>query len=416
LQNQYTFKMRVFLTAQEAAETLGITRATLYAYTSRGQLISEPVPGTSRERRYRQEDIIRLQRRKAGRRDPDKAVEQGLYMGSPLLTSSITLIDGEKLYYRGKDALELARHASLEEVARLLWTNEGNAPNPFAQARPIDLDRILKCTAFAGRHPLSALQVALPLIGAADPAAWDLRPAAVRKTGERILRALTAVVSGVQSAAPVHEALQTAWTPRNPGAGDAIRTALVLCADHELNVSAFTARCAASAGASPYDTVAAAMATLKGTRHGGQTERVAALLAEASTPKRAREAMEDQLRQAGWVSGFGHPLYPGGDPRARALLRCAYANGDASRVRSIKLLAKIGMDLLKEEPNLDFGLAAIASAYKLPGRAPLCIFALGRTAGWIAHSMEQYATGDLIRPRARYGGLPPASQETKPSS
>src|SRR5207253_10570224 len=129
------------------------------------------------------------------------------------------------------------------------------------------------------------------------------------------------------SRVPIHLALRAGWRLKGDAAADVNRTALVLCADHELNVSAFVARCAASAGASPYDVVSAAMATLRGYKHGGAGERVLALLAEARTPKSARAAVASRLRAGETLSGFGHPLYAAGDPRASALMRLAEASG-----------------------------------------------------------------------------------------
>src|SRR5213593_2677279 len=105
-----------YLTAKQAAGALGVTLPTLYAYTSRGQLRSEPVPGRPRERRYFREDVERLRERKETRRDPAKAAARGLHWGSPVLSSSITLIHNGKLYYRGQDVLRLAETATLEQV------------------------------------------------------------------------------------------------------------------------------------------------------------------------------------------------------------------------------------------------------------------------------------------------------------
>src|SRR5580704_4396852 len=112
------------MTAQEAAAALGVTRATLYAYASRGQVRSEPVPGQPRERGYYREDIERLRDRKEARRDPAKAAARGLHWGSPVLESGISLIHDGKLYYRGRDVLKLAEKGTLEEVAELLWAAE----------------------------------------------------------------------------------------------------------------------------------------------------------------------------------------------------------------------------------------------------------------------------------------------------
>ena len=256
------------------------------------------------------------------------------------------------------------------------------------------------------------LQAVLPIAAAADLASFDLRPAAVRKTGARIVRLFTTIIARRDAREPTHRLLQAAWAPRKDAVGEVIRTTLVLCADHELNVSAFTARCAASAGASPYDVVSAAMAALKGHRHGGAAERVRAILAQAGTPKSARLVVASHLRSGQRMPGFGHPLYPAGDPRAVVLMRLAEASGNDAEWRSVRNLSKAGSELLHDAPNLDLGLAAVTRAYRLPDRAPMLLFALGRTIGWIAHAIEEYASGRLIRPRARYvGPVPPGASQ-----
>jgi citrate synthase len=300
--------------------------------------------------------------------------------------------------------MKLADAASLEHVAELLWTAEGERlfEQPGALS-PGQVARLRTCAA----DPLTLFQMALPLAGAVDLASYDLRPAAVRQTGARIIRLLTGIVAGRDSQGPVHLALQAAWAPKNAAVSEVIRTALVVCADHELNVSTFTARCAASAGASPYDTVSAAMATLKGRRHGGETERVSALFVETESPQRARAVVANRLRRGENLPGFGHPLYPAGDPRAALLLGLAEASGNKTEWRLVRGLSKAGSELLQDLPNLDFGLVALARTYGLPDYAPLVLFALGRTAGWIAHAIEQYGAGELIRPRARYSGPVP---------
>lgn len=395
--------MNRYMTAKEAAQTLGVSLPTLYAYTSRGQLQSETVPGRPRESRYPREDVERLRERKETRRDPAKAAERGLHWGSPVLASGVTLIQDGRLYYRGRDVMKLAETATLEQTAELLWGGFGEGaalrlPKGFV-AR---LRRQI-------RDPYARIQAALPVAAAMDSVAYDLRPSAVRQAGARILRLAAALIASEAVHGPVHVALARAWAPRRADAAEAIRAALVLAADHELNVSAFTARCAASAGASVYDVVAAALATLKGIRHGGESERVMALFEEIGSPGRARALIARRLRLGERVPGFGHPLYPDGDPRAAFLLRLA-SRGAKNEMRMVKSVWRAASGLLNEWPNLDFGLGALARAYGLPARAPLILFALGRMTGWIAHAMEQYATGELIRPRARYTG--PAPQLT----
>jgi citrate synthase len=326
-----------------------------------------------------------------------------------VLESGITLIHGGRFYYRGRDALKLAQSETVESVAALLW----DAPDEerdrlFARSGPLDSRRLAQLGRLV-EDPRARIQAALSIAAPADLASLDLRPAAVRATGARIVRLLASVVAGRDTREPVHLVLQGAWAPRRSAAADAIRAALVLSADHELNVSAFTARCAASAGASPYDVVSAALATLKGYKHGGASDRTLSLVRYAETPRRARAVVAERLRQGERVAGFGHPLYPDGDPRAVILLGLARASGNEPAWRPFRNLLAAGDELLDDEPNLDFGLAAVARAYRLPDEAPFILFALGRTIGWIAHAMEEYASGRLIRPRARYTGLMPAS-------
>jgi citrate synthase len=413
---------RRFLSAAQAADALGVTRATLYAYASRGQVHSEPMPGDPKVRRYHRDDIERLRERKELRRDPARAAERGLHWGSPVLPSGITLIQDGALYYRGQNALALADSATLETVAELLWDADASERGRlFEQPCPLSPRQLARLRTNS-RDPIATLQMALPLAAAKDSAGHDLRPAAVRRTGARIMRLVAAIVarrlagsarvegrarSGqAETTERIHVSLQRAWAPRNPAVADVVRTALILCADHELNVSAFTARCVASAGSSPYDTVSAALAALKGNRHGGESSRVAALLAEIGSPARTRAVVANRLRQGERIPGFGHPLYPAGDPRAERLIRLAERSGQAREWALVRSVRAAAMDLLQDLPNLDFGLAAIARTYRLPEQAPLLLFALGRTAGWIAHAIEQYADATLIRPRARYTGPP----------
>jgi citrate synthase len=393
-----------YLSAGQAAAALHVSRATLYAYTSRGHLRSEAVPGRPRERRYHREDVERLVERKDTRRDPAKAAAGGLEWGAPVLESGITLIHDGRFFYRGHDALMLANTASLEDIAVLLWHAEDrDRERLFAQRCPLSRRQWTAVRAQT-TDLLAAVQAALPIAATDDIASYDLSATAVRFTGARIVRLVTALLVGSDAAVPIHHALQAQWTPRRPRVADIIRTALVLCADHELNISAFTARCAASAGASPYHVVSAALAAFRGYKHGGAAQRVLAMLADANTTDDARALIADRLKRGESLPGFGHRLYPDGDPRALALLRLAEKGDNKQAWRRIQRLLAAARQLLHDQPNVDFGLAAIARTYDLPESAPTLLFAAGRTVGWIAHAMEEYAGGRLIRPRARYTG------------
>ncbi len=189
---------------------------------------------------------------------------------------------------------------------------------------------------------------------------------------------------------------------RGDRAERALNCALVLAADHELNASTFAARVAASAGADLYACLTAAIATLSGPRHGGECDRVEALVSEVGTPRRAHSVVLARTQRGDLLPGFGHPLYPDGDPRAPPLLAAAHDLAPSS-VRTLDAIVLEATRSLGLKPTLDVGLVAIAHALGVPGAAS-AIFALGRCAGWAAHVIEQREAGFLLRPRARYIG------------
>jgi len=402
-----------YMSAHEAAAELGVSRRTLYAYVSRGLVRSESAAGGRRERRYRAEDVQRLKERAARRRDPEGAAGGALSWGVPVLESGIALISDGQLYYRGRDAVALAAGSSIEEVAAMIWTGDTEAaPGLFGSPAPEPpLGPAAARRRAGGSGAMEALQVMLPLAASEDPVAYDLRPPAVARTGARILRLMAQAVAGGEVGempGGVAETLRRGWA-LGEGAEAPLNAALVLCADHELPVSTFAARCVASARATPYAAVAAGLCAMGGVRHGGQVELVEAFLREVEGFGDAREVIAARLRRGEAVPGFGHPLYPEGDPRGAALLRWACE----VRVNSTVVeAAREGEALLGEGPNLDFGLAALARALGLPDGGALVLFALGRTVGWIGHAIEQYEAGELIRPRSRYVGEPPADGGT----
>jgi len=384
--------------AAEATGMLGVNRATLYAYVSRGRIRSEPTPGDTRRRRYSREDIERLAARSRERRNPEKAAEQALDWGLPILESAITMIAGDRIYYRGVDAGTLARSSSVAEVASLLWNGTIAA----------DLLTMPVGTAprRAGGAPfIAAAQSALALAAMDDAQGYDRRPASVGHTGWRILWILAGIAAG--SARPqstIDATLAAGWgVPRH---AHVIRAALILCADHELNVSTFTARCVASAGGSPYGAVIAGLSALEGTRHGGSTARVEAAWDSLRRTRDLRGAMLDRLRRGDPIEGFGHKLYATGDPRAMALLEMLPRGATSTFAQQFM---KTAAAVLGEAPNIDFALAATSRALGLPRGSALALFAIGRTMGWIGHTMEQYERDAIVRPRARYVGQQPAA-------
>lgn len=391
-----------YLSAGAAAAELDVTLPTLYAYVSRGLIRSEPGTGKSRARRYHAEDVRRLKERREQRRDPESSARGALHLGAPVLESAITLLADGRFYYRGHDAVHLARTRTLEEVAGLVWTG---TMRPIPAGEPVPPRE----EAFDPAHPVESFQRVLADAPARDAGAYDLRPDAVVRTGGRVLRTMAAAVCGGAPAdVPLAELLRRHWVPGDEDARPLLDAALVLCVDHELNISSFTARCAASAGATPYGAAIAGLSALGGARQsGGEVERVEALFDEAARAG-AAPVLASRLRRGEAIPGLGHPLYPDGDPRGAALLELARAARPGSPAVAVAVeLADAARELLGEHPVVDFGLVTLARALELPRRTGLVLFALGRTVGFVAHALEQYAAGRAVRPRARYVGPMP---------
>jgi citrate synthase len=385
--NQYGI-VADWLTADEAMERLGVRPQTLYAYVSRGRIRAEADPHDPRRSRYRAVDVAALAGRKLRGRKPAEVAQGAIAWGEPVLASAITTIEDGRLFYRGRDAVELAESESLEAVARLLRGGHGAALKRQERASPPALPD-MRARAFAALAERAAI----------DPPSRGRAPLVLAVEAAGLLDALADAVAGVVLTGPIHERLANAWDC-GPGGADLIRRVLVLLADHELNASTFCARVAASTGASLSASAMAGLAALSGPLHGGMAPRVEAFAADAERlgPERA---VAERLAQGAQMPGFGHQLYPEGDPRAEALWRVFEAPPVYRALHAATVTAT------GEKANIDFALTALARTLQLPPGAPFALFAVARCAGWIAHAMEQVAAGALIRPRARYIGPQP---------
>jgi len=395
-----------WLSSKEAARRLGVSAATLYAYVSRGLLRSESLDGR-RERRYRADDITRLKRRRDVGRKAESIAHHALDFGTPVLESALTLIEDNRLYYRGEDAASLARSAALEDVARLLWDCDDR---PFAADNLPPMSAALRRAwlAAATLGPVDRCLVVLPAAAAMDHPSWVEDRPAMLEAGVRVLRLLTAAVTARPlSALPVHQQLAAAW--RVPAVkAPLLRAALVLSADHEFNASAFAARVVASTGANLYGAVMAGLTALNGPRHGGLTRRVASLIEDLRDVRDVDLELVRRVRDRIYIPGFGHQLYPDGDVRAATLLALLReTTPDCPEFLFAEKLAASVERLIDRRPNIDFTTVVIERVLALPKGSALALFLLGRTVGWIAHALEQAARGALIRPRARYTGPRP---------
>lgn len=395
-----------WLSSKEAARRLGVSPATLYAYVSRGLLRSEGTNG-QRERRYRADDVAQLKRRRAVGRKAESIAANALDFGTPVLESSLTLIENGRLFYRGQDAARLARNSSLEQVAQLLWDCDDRAFAP-RNLPPMSAALRRAWQAAAALPPVDACLVLLPAASRWDHPSWIEDRSAMLETGVRILRLLAAAVTGQPlSGSPIHDQVAAAWkVPAD--LVPLIRAALVLSADHEFNASAFAARVVASTGANLHASTMAGLVAINGPRHGGLTRRVAGLLADLTEVADIDTEIARRVNERIYIPGFGHQLYPDGDIRAAILFGMMRELAPGSSELSLAERVAIAVEQqIDRKPNVDFATVTLARVLGLPKDSALALFLLGRTVGWIAHAIEQAAHGALIRPRARYAGPRP---------
>ena len=387
-----------WLTAEQATARLGVSRQTLYAYVSRSRIGVAAAPDDPRRSLYDAADVRRLAERNSSGRSRRAVAASTISWGEPILVSAITRIEGGRLEYRGQDAIALSATATLEDVAALLWHVEALPRSrsgggwPRAGAAAGVAERCIAAMAdlvMAGRWAGRVDSVLPDAVRILDRMAW----AAVGLPG----------VAVPPSPLPVHERMASAWDA-GPKAADLIRRALVLIADHELNASTYATRVVASTRAPLGACVLAGLAALVGPLHGGMTNEIRHLLADPAVAADPAAAIAVRLARGERIPAFGQPLYPDGDPRAAALLARIQPPPRARRlIEAMRAMTGIA-------PNIDCALFILEQRLRLPAGAAFAIFAIGRTVGWIAHALEQWRDGTLIRPRAVYpetGQLPP---------
>ncbi|XVU20726.1 citrate synthase [Actinoplanes sp. CA-054009] len=413
------------LTTDQVAQRLGVKPATVYAYVSRGLLRSER-NGDGKVSLFARAEVEAFEAKRNGR-------------GTPNIQTGLTLISDGRLFYRGHDAAELATTAGFESVVNLLWT--GRLDHIDLVAPPALLDLALAVTAPlppAARHT-DRLRVIAAAAAAADPLRFDITPAAVVGTGRALLATMVdALPTSADDERPERLAARL-WVRLTGQRGaaadhDLLNAALVLLADHDIAASTLAARVAASTRAHPYAVVGAGLAALDGPLHGAASGLAHELLTDALERRDPVEAVATRLRAGETVPGFGHRLYPDGDPRAKVLLgdgpagdprakillgdgpagdpRAKILLGDGPAAACARRIADVMRDRSGVHPNVDLALAALALDHGMPADAGETIFAVGRTAGWLAHALEEY--GDRpsrFRPSGRYDGRRPGLEK-----
>jgi len=385
-----------YLTADEACSRLGVKKSSLYSYVSRGLIRRLETRG--RTRLYLADDVERLARRSSARRGHAAVAVGALRFGDPVLDSAITEVLPRSPRYRGESVTELVKSgATFESVAELLWAADSTEswPSPRALAR----------VPYPDAPPVWRLVQAIPGLALADTARHVGTAKVEHDRARRLLRALAGALVGapISVGSRISEGIAAAIATDLPH-GDAARAVdaiLVACADHELNVSTFATRVAASAGADLYAAVGAGLYSFTGPRHGAACDRIEALFS-ACEAKSAKAVVDARLVLGEALPGFAHPLYPEGDPRTPPLL--AVARSLAAGPRLMDQLVSIVSRETGAQPSVDLGVVAVTRVLGAEPGMSTALFALGRAAGWVAHYLEQRQGGALVRPRARYVG------------
>jgi citrate synthase len=397
---------RRLLSTREAAEQLGVKPASLYAYVSRGLLARQRVPG-DRGSWFDPAAVDRLATRGRGAAAAAARTRRELR-----IESAVTSIDPAGHSYRGRSALELAAGASFERVAELLWTGTlpSTEPRWIAEGDQLAIGRAVQRVLSRSVLPFDRLRLVTAALASADPFRHDLRPEAVALAARRLLVTLVETLPARRPAAARPRLAARLWSRLSSRAPSAVGVALldaalVLLADHELAGSTLAVRIAAAYRADPYGAIGAGFGVLGGALHGAASLAAEAMLADVAGAGDPAPVIDRTLRRGERLPGLGHPLYPGGDPRAACLLdllRRGFPR--APRLRRIEALVAATRARGFPPPNVDLAVAAVTHVLDLPRGTGELIFALARIAGWVAHALEEYEHPSPLRLRAIYVG------------
>ncbi|MEU6452283.1 citrate synthase [Streptomyces sp. NPDC046979] len=398
------------LTTKEAAELLGVKPETVYAYVSRGRLGSRRTHD-GRGSTFDAKEVRALARR--NRRDTGTPTASGQELA---VRTRITLIESDRYYYRGVDAVELAARHSYEEVAEWLWTGELRSGAAFS-APEASVTVARRAVGALPEHaaPTDRLRVAAIAAAVADPLRFDLSEDAVLGTARILIPTLVAALPPVardgDDRAPLAHRLWTRLSgrPADEPTLHALDTALSLLVDHDLAASTLAVRVAASARAHAYAAVSAGLGVIEGPLHGAAGGLAHRMLLEVLDQGNAAPVVAEELRAGRRIPGLGHRLYPGEDPRARALFALLEdiprAGPALAAARDVQATAARHTPL---HANVDLALAVLTASSGMAPSAAETIFAVARTAGWIAHALEEYGERPLrMRPSGLYTGPRP---------
>ncbi|MFB6779618.1 citrate/2-methylcitrate synthase [Streptomyces sp. NPDC056352] len=369
----------------------------------------------------------RVEAGRTGRRKPSPVT------GDLVFRTGITLIEGDRYYFRGVDATELATHYAYEDIVEWLWTGELRPGTRFtAPAEALAAARRTVDALPAHSGSTDRLRVAVVAAATADPLRFDLSPEAVLGSARSLIPTLVGALpttagapttTGHEAASQTPGLAHRLWPKLTAHPADAasltvLDTALGLLIDHDLAASTLAARVAASAHAHPYAVVSAGLGVLEGPLHGAASGLAHRMLVEVLERGSAAPVVADHLRTGRRVPGLGHRLYTAEDPRARTLFALlAQVPQAAPALAAARDVVTTTARHTPLHANVDLALAVLSVSSGMSAEAGETMFAVSRTAGWIAHALEEYGERPLrMRPSGQYSGPRPPQPLPGPGS
>lgn len=371
----------------EALERLGVKSQTLYAYVSRGRITARPDPSDPRRSLYAADDVARL--RGGTGLTPASAFIGSVGRGEAAVESRLTVIADGRLFYRGLDAVQLSRSATVEETARLLWAVQAD---PFRELKP-RVDAVL-----GGSHR-ARIYAALARRAEEDGVAQTRDRMELARSAAAVTSEVVDALAGPGPRLHLHQRLARAYKLGEAEA-QMLRRALVLAADHDMSASALAARVAAGGGASPAGAALAGLAALRGSSVAARLEAANEMV---TLGRRDPAGAIEARARTGDLPGFGNAAYPAGDPRARTLIEAMRLPPD------LQVFVERGRAATGAEPGFELALALLARRLDLPRDGAFDVFVIGRLVGLMAHALDQLLDGSPIRARLRYVGPEPGA-------